>query len=200
MSRPIISLMGAAGCGKSTVARHLVEQMGMLEASFAAPLKLLCADLFHWDPSRMNDLDYKEEIPMLEGGVPQCPGPHGSGMSRREVLQHVGTEGFRHVDPDFWVKQAESAMVQVLREGRVLGVVFSDLRFPNEAAMTRRHGGSVVLVRRLGGPVGTNADSHQSEKLFHEIRADHVLEAKYGDLDGLRASAERLLDRVMGRA
>lgn len=153
----IIGLIGAAGSGKTSFADRLVSAYGFRSYSFAAPLKRLCAEQYGWDVEQLDSLPYKEE---------QAPGL-AAGWTRRRVLQHIGTEGFRHIDPEHWVKRA-------LRELGDLGprVVLPDVRFPNEVAALRSMGGVIVALHRHATAAGTGASEHESEQLWRQIRPD----------------------------
>lgn len=214
MRKPILGLMGAAGCGKDTAANHLASLHPLAIRRCSAPLKELCAELFGWDLRRLDNLAYKEEP---SGHEPLLDLPHlairlleAQGVSpghrrileevlggctpdrtRRQILQAIGTEGFRAIDPDHWVKKAQEAVMGALEAPYNAGVVVTDVRFPNEAAMLQDMGGVVVEVVRVGATEGTKASGHTSENALANFRPDLTIEAENGDLDGLRGQAER---------
>ena len=67
-----------------------------------------------------------------------------------KALQLIGTELFRNnLHPDFWVLCLEHQLVN-----GILGekVAITDIRFPNEAEMVRRHGGIIIRLERGSGP------------------------------------------------
>lgn len=78
----------------------------------------------------------------------------------RRLLQWWGTELRRGEDPDYWIKHAEKRLVRINATATYdpVLVVFTDVRFSNEAEWIRSQGGKVVLVtadpairaRRLG--------------------------------------------------
>ena len=187
----VVGLAGLAGSGKGTVAAHLEKAYGFAEFGFSWPLKKLCADEYGWNMTRLNDDPaYKEE---------QAPGLPPR-WTRRRVLQHIGTEGFRAVDPDHWTKRAAEAVADLLAHPDVRGVVLSDVRFPNEVELVRRvFGGTVVRTVCAGRATHTKATEHESEKLVAGLEVDHVLEARFGDLDGLRARAGAYVEGLLAR-
>jgi hypothetical protein len=67
-----------------------------------------------------------------------CVDLFGMTIKNRDLLQHVGV-AMRNVDPDVWVKYALANI------SHADDVVFSDMRFPNEAHAIRSRGG--VLIR-----------------------------------------------------
>jgi len=181
----LLGLTGRAGSGKDTVAAHLAERNDFTRLSFAAPLKALACKWFGFTDEQVNTLDGKETPD------PRWCGPDGNARTPREVLQILGTEGFRAVDPDFWLKIARRSVEECAACGDS-GVVFTDLRFPNEADMIRSLGGHVVRVVKLDGP-GTVHGAHASEALLDEIRADYVIRAKHGEIDKLLGWADEMV-------
>jgi RecA/RadA recombinase len=181
-----IGIIGKAGSGKSTVANHLVANHGFAVGQFAHKLKDIVCEVYGWDRARIEDLDYKEEVPWLTDG-PQCPGPTGSGMTRRQVLQHVGTEGFRYCAQDTWIRYEMNALC-----GGPSLIVFPDVRFGNEAGAIRAMGGQIWKTVKIGGDQTGSAD-HRSETEMDTIQADHVLECAAGHVGCLLEKVERLL-------
>ena len=124
----VIGLTGFAGAGKSTVANYLVEQHGFTRLSFAAPLKKMLRTL---DPIlgmgnvRLSHLDQM-------GWPEQQIKESGYGDEYRRLLQVLGTDCIRAVDPHFWVDAATEQMED--DNGKY---VFDDVRFPNEAEVIK---------------------------------------------------------------
>lgn len=117
-------------CGKSTVAKQLIEE-GFVIVSFAGPLKRMLVsfimDLGYSDNEarRLVYLDKHEIIPEI-------------GVNSRHLQRTLGTEwGRQCVHPDTWIKTWEAGF-------RMAGsdkVVVDDLRHVNEFDCIRRHGG-----------------------------------------------------------
>ncbi len=75
-------------------------------------------------------------------------------MTAREVMQFVGTEVFRRMDSDIWVK---TLMRQIQAENSAIALV-GDVRFPNEVKGIQDVGGKVIrLTRKI------NDNAHPSE-------------------------------------
>ena len=198
----VIGIVGKAGAGKDTVADHLRARYGFVRGQFARLLKDIVCDVYGWDRELIETLEYKEEIPLLPDGTPQCPGPmtageylvYPNGMTRRQVLQHIGTQGFRYCADNTWVL----AEVRFLNDqgqlmgGMPAGLVVADVRFVNEAKAIRNLGGEVWRVSKIGGP-GTASSTHQSETEMDTIKADHTLEAAHGQIPHLLALVDALL-------
>jgi len=138
-------------------------------------------DVYGWDRSRIDDLDYKEEIPLVitySGETRfQCVNHDRVPMSRREVMQHIGSEGFRFCDSLTWV----SVLHRELTSRAHRKVVIPDVRFLNEAAMISWFEGQIVRIVKVDGP-GTAHGAHSSEKEMDLIQADHIIRAALGEL------------------
>jgi deoxynucleotide monophosphate kinase-like protein len=105
--------------------------------------------------------------------------------TRRKILQHVGTDIFRAIDPQHWVKKAREA----LAANPDARFVIPDLRFPNEADIVREFGGDVVLIERLGGGGKTTEHAgHASEQAWRSIEPTYTYQISYG-LDHVAAAA-----------
>ncbi len=191
--RKVIGVVGAAGSGKDTVANYLIENYGFERGQFARKLKDIVCDVYGWDREKIEELAYKEEVPMiwnqkLQHSVLQCPGPDGKGLTRRQVLQHIGTEGFRHCSKDTWVMCEEREHCRF----PTVSIVFPDVRFLNEAEMIRRMGGTIWRVKKLDGP-GTAFGDHKSETELELVVADQLLSARHGEIPKLLEQADQLL-------
>jgi hypothetical protein len=202
----IIGIAGLAGAGKDSIARHLIEHFGYEKEAFARRLKELCARLYGWDVARLDDLTYKEtesghspELVLsfedvrviaqseLKRSIDDTIVAHLYGVfsqietswTRRKILQYVGTEGFRAIDPNHWIKRGLTDAAERER------VVFTDVRFENEARAIRETGGVILGVQKLDGSVAGARDFHVSElDVFKVIAgADLCIGIKKGRMD-----------------
>lgn len=174
----IIAFTGAAGAGKTTAARQLSEthrfgagvispEMFMSGAhmrkaivlSLATPLKDICSGLFLRAP-KAAFYGSKED---KEAPLEDYPGWTG-----RRILQHVGTEGIRAVDPDVWVRLLMS-QISLLSDEYGL-VLIDDVRFVNEARALCE----VAEIYRVERP-GLDAMTHASELEHMHIPVTGVL-------------------------
>ncbi len=172
----MIGICGEAGSGKDSVANYLEAQHGFTIVKFAGPIKDIVAAVFDLDRAALDDdLEYKERYI-----VP------GTSYTPREILQWIGTEGFRHLDDEVWIRLA---MREAARHQRV---VFADARFPNEAMAIWSAEGSMWKTIKTDGP-GTSHRAHASEAGVSLIQADHVLTAAHGELPLLYEQAEALI-------
>jgi len=197
----VIAFVGYAGSGKDTAAGAILGAIsGLQHFKWANTLKDIVCEVYGWDRAQLDfDSDYKEEIPLHRDHHYQCPGARGAGLSRRQVLQLLGTEGFREmIADDTWLRAAYRRINEIedfarMHPGRkrVVGWVNTDTRFPDEADFTRRKFDEALIVRvnRLGLPTNTTSTLHRSEKAVDEISPDVVLNIQDGDLTALRIRA-----------
>lgn len=191
MDKPrIIGLCGDIGAGKDTVANYLHRQYSYAYMQFAYKLKMVALDVFmslglqHRHVFGTQE-DKNEPIPSIvdAAGVPR---------TGRSILEWLGTEGFRSIDPDVWVKHV---MAQV-DSFPGSGFVFNDVRFPNEFAAIRKRGGVVWEVTKVGGPDHDGRTGHASDEAWREEPKDGHLVARFGDLEALYDSTELLLNQA----
>lgn len=153
----IVGFSGYLRSGKDTAAQALIED-GFEHRSFAKALKDMAYNL---NPI----VEVRGVTPPLRlAGLVDAIGWERAKDNYPEIralLQRMGTDAGRKVlGEDIWV---DTAMRGVERTGH--NVVFTDVRFPNEADAIRDHGGMVIRVLRLGGfdPTGQRIAPHPSE-------------------------------------
>ena len=172
--RPWVALYGPAGCGKDTIAAHLVESFGFTRVAFADPVRQMALAI---DPYVNTEtvLERPELISPIPGITRLSTVVESVGWETakrdypevRRLLQTIGTDAVRSVHPDFWVELALKAAMAA--EG---AVVFTDTRFPNEVGAIRYFGGMVARVDREVDSIG----SHVSESALHEVAPDLILQ------------------------
>jgi hypothetical protein len=177
----IIGLCGGIGSGKSTVATYLAEEYGYHRAAFAQKLKEVVAEVY----------GLKAEVFGTQAEK-KAPTPHcdaaGGPRSGRDLLEIVGTEGFRAACPTTWV---DYLMRQV--DEPIYGAlwVIEDVRFPNEAEAIRERGGVVWEVLKVGGD--QQSTSHVSDQAWRAMKKDDRLTAQAGDIITLKDSVDLAL-------
>lgn len=169
---PLIGVAGRARSGKDTVANFIVAAIGGYRYSFADPIRAMLAPLGvdmsdpYWQARK------EESIPAL-------------GVSPRRMMQTLGTEwGRQLINPDLWLIMAHQRLLQ-----NGPGMVISDVRFDNEAAWIRKHGGRIIHVIR---PDTKAVEAHASEDGIEMQDTDARL-FNSGTLEELQLSVRELL-------
>lgn len=238
MSRlSVIALMGKSKSGKDTFGELLLktaEPRGITIA-FADKLKQVCADVFDIPLAEMyseagkaasmglpclvcplcKSIECEEFVIDREknascrkcGAVGELRGFLAE-WTRRTVLQHIGTEGFRRIDPSVWVKHALRTARAALTDGVEIVsasaptgdavrftasfVVITDCRFRSEMDAVLAAGGEVWRIRRaetdnakagIGGHASETEMDSIPDDMFQRVIAND------GTLEQLRAKA-----------
>lgn len=169
---PLIGIAGRARSGKDTVANFIIAAIGGYRYSFADPIRAMLAPLGvnmsdpYWQARK------EELIPAL-------------GVSPRRMMQTLGTEwGRQLINPDLWLIMAHQRLLQ-----NGPGMVIPDVRFDNEAAWIRKHGGRIIHVFR---PDTKAVEAHASEDGI-EMQDTDVRLFNSGTLEELQLSVRELL-------
>ena len=170
MSVKLLGLAAKARSGKDTVGEYLRDEYNYKLYAFADPIKQAASKMFgiSLDQFYEGDRELVNEF---------------WGFSPREILQKLGTEAGRNVfRKDIWLKRGlqewetykkdiESFVMtfpETMHHHVPSGLVFTDVRFENEATMIREQGGQVVHIIR-----------NDAEEV-----SDHVSEAGIAIADG----------------
>jgi hypothetical protein len=169
---PLIGIAGRARSGKDTVANFIIAAIGGYRYSFADPIRAMLVPL----GVDMNDPYWqarKEDI------IPAL------GVSPRRMMQTLGTEWGRNlINPDLWIILAHQRLLQ-----NGPGMVIPDVRFENEAAWIRKHGGWIIHVIR---PDAKAIEAHASEDGI-EVQDTDAQIFNSGTLEELQLSVRKLL-------
>lgn len=198
----VIGLVGKKRTGKDTTARALVEH-GYTPAAFADPLRDMALAI---DPV----VGYERARLDAHGNIMEGPRPlhysevlalYGYEKAKehfpefRRFLQRLGTEGVRDVlgskyglrdliGDDLWIVLAEQRI-----QAAETPLVFTDVRFPNEAALIERYGDTVRIVRPALAP---STDDHPSETALDDYSATYLL-TNDSTHDGLTAQVSTMV-------
>ena len=186
----IIGIMGLAGVGKDTAADIIASQVpSVVRFAFATLLRKEIAGSWGLDPRVLSDRALRAQ-PLEQLAMRRCIDPGFSqyawelstlsALKPRTVMQRWG-DYRRHQNPDHFISPAEATRVRAVFAGCHLMVV-TDVRFENEAAWIRRHGGVLWRVARsdLQGDF-----AHVSERELRDMPADATI-VNDGTLDDLR--------------
>lgn len=108
---------------------------------------------------------------------------NGRVFSPREIMQLVGTEIFRAVDPPIWTWAWN-------QKAQDHDVVAPDMRFPNEMEIINARGGVCIHVSRPGQEP---TSGHVSETSLDDVEFDYVV-VNDGDLEHLWDTLVGILD------
>ncbi len=143
----LIGLCGAARSGKTTVANYLTQERGFKARAFADPLYDMLQAGFgiYVDGHTEMPLEYRHGLPYMMNVPDDMKGSEirPFGVTLRHMLQTLGTEwGRTHINKDVWVQLADAWYSQ----NRLGDVVFTDVRFENEAQFIVNNGGHLFEV------------------------------------------------------
>jgi len=114
---------------------------------FADYLKMICIDLFDFEPKQAYGTDEDKNTYTKYG------------MTAREFLQHFGTNVMREIKDTVWL---DRTMKTIEEEQSVIAVI-PDVRFPNEVHAIKDAGGFVIRLTR-----DTTHSTHQCESALNQ--------------------------------
>lgn len=170
----IITIAGKAQHGKDTTAKILKRSLvhrgkRVLVTHYGDLLKYICEKFFDWDGK-------KDE-------------------AGRTLLQYVGTEVIRAVEPDYWIDFIKSILT--LFPDKWDYVIIPDTRFPNEIDNLKDDFDVITLkVIRPDFDNGLTDEqkNHKSETALDDYRFDWVLVNT--SLDCLKSSIDKLIEWI----
>tara|TARA_R100000306_G_scaffold62078_1_gene66923 strand:- start:1138 stop:1713 length:576 start_codon:yes stop_codon:yes gene_type:complete len=168
----LIALTGAAGSGKSTVAKHLSnQQIPFARTKFSGTLKKMLMQI----PN--------VTIDMTEGELKEEPQELFGGKTPREVMQTLGTEwGRDSVYSKIWLDSWERSICDLTY------IVVEDLRYLNEAELVKRRGGQIWRIKRPD----YKCNGHISETEMEGIDPDLTIRNN-GSVEELHAMIDSIL-------
>jgi hypothetical protein len=197
MDNPIIGVVGRAGVGKDTVCNMAVtilknHKVGARRIAVADPIKEICEQVFgkaFGVPSSAFWGTQDEKNAELEA-IP--------GWTGRKILQHVGTEGFRHIHDQVWSKLMYARAVELLEKEQLDAVLVSDVRMLTESELVQHGGGIVVrVVRPLTDSTNNQGlRGHATELEQTSIKEDFVINNEGRSLVELEVLVHQLLQQL----
>lgn len=192
----LLGLNGFARAGKDEVAAVLGRH-GWARVAFADPMRrilealdpIICADdaIGHGGNVEVDRLGAVLEWSGWDQAKENYP-------EVRRLLQKLGTEGGRQVlGENVWVDAGLREAERLLEDG-AQGVVFTDVRFPNELEAIIDHGGQIAHVSRPG--VGA-VNGHISEDLAVEFHIGKRIPDWHIRNDGTLADLARAVEQLV---
>lgn len=161
----LIGIGYKARSGKNTVGDYLAENYNFMTDAFAFRLRLAIQNV-------LNIRVYSDEDKSTVY-------PFWGGRTGREILQQFGTEGLREgFDENIWVKlalyESPDGRHRYSKNDRV---IFTDMRFENEAEEIKRLGGIVIRIDRDVAGLSGSTGSHASENGLNDYPDwDYILD------------------------
>lgn len=172
----ILGIHGRKRVGKDTLASILRERYSFAPIAFADPIREMLGVLRVPEHFKQN----KNEV------IPQF------GKTYTELCQTLGTDWGRDmVCKDIWLKIANSRRMIAESYGAP-GVVFTDIRYPDEADFVQSIGGRIIF---LEGNRGIVVNGHSSETKLDDKYADYRMRND-GTLTDLKEAADLLMQHL----
>jgi hypothetical protein len=202
----LFAVSGKARVGKDTLSDFLVKEFrdyGMVKVAYADELKRKLMEDFDLSWEQMyGDLKEVEDKRYKRHEYQGCAVRYDSHDRRsatlppyywtpREIMQFVGTDCYRAIDDNFWVKQ----LFKTLSKRGVSSVVISDCRFISEVKAVSDRGGYHIRIYR-DNPDTINNSNHSSEISLDTYDQIDFKVYNNGTLNELKASANYLANLI----
>jgi hypothetical protein len=199
----LLGISGKARSGKDTLSNYLLKEFirfGLVKVAFADELKRRLMEDFDLSWEQMyGSLKEIEDERYRKPGPPQgCAVEYDDGRglppwywTPREIMQFIGTDCYRKIDDDFWVKQ----LFKTLSKRGVKSVVISDCRFVSEVEAVLNRGGYHIRIYRDSAGAAQGA-THASETALDDYDKIDFKVYNNGTLDDLKISANYLANLI----
>ena len=195
----IIGIVGKARSGKDTFAELLAEEIFNISRkrfvlmAYAQELKLriqrdfdLSYDQLWGDQKEVEDRRYKKKhVNNMIAGRRDKSEIESEYWTPREIMQFIGTECFRSVDNNFWVK----TLFRTISEKEYKNVIITDVRFPEEANAVLDHDGYLIKVTREEKD-SIHGEAHASETSMDDYDKFDFVINNDGNIEDLRKAAQ----------
>jgi len=194
MNNPIIGVVGRAGAGKDTVCDIAVN---LLKTNSVDASKIACADPIKDICVQVFGNAFNVDQSCFWGSQAQKNAPIEAipGWTGRKILQHLGTEGFRHIHSMVWSNYMYARAEQLLADQQLDAVFISDVRMLSEAELIQRNGGVIVRILRPSSDTKDNQglQGHATELEQTFIKEDFVINNEGRSLPELEVLVFNLL-------
>jgi hypothetical protein len=194
MSKPrVIALAGDMFHGKTTVAKYLEKQHGLMRHRFAGPIKALVSEmLYQAGDTREAALHAVDDTRLKDTPIYEL-----YDHSPRDFMRSFGDVG-RSISKEFWANIIMTRIHAEHRRDNTLIAVIDDWRYP-EGEGGRMLAGDIepffVRVNRPGKE--RSIKDHSSEGGLDDWAYDFTITNVDGDLDGLYFQADVMLKQFI---
>ena len=172
-------ISGKARSGKDTVATLLVDifkenGIEFKTIAYADKLKAFLGEFFSLSFEQLYGLE--KEFPDY-----RYPKDDGTFWTSRELMQFIGTDVFRKIDPDFWVKIVRKQIKEFPSN-----YFITDGRFDNEIEWVIESDGLYIDVQRFNRDKIINS-KHESEKALNNVlKPDIIINNNFSNVKELK--------------
>ncbi len=165
----VLGLVGKAGSGKDRFYWQALAQFSYVRIAFADPLKVLSVVMLLRAYEGI-DKDIKELLRVFPFVYYEVFNLEKSGLSRT-LQQYLGTNIAREYDKNYWINAIKPIVEKYLEKN--IKIVFTDVRFKNEAEFIKSIGGKLIKIEGQGKYAEDSAETkHASETELEEIKCD----------------------------
>lgn len=188
----LIVISGKARVGKDTLAEFLKKNFveNYFTMAYADELKRRCMkdfelsrDQVYGDLKEVPDIRYTKVVDYDADTLPY--------WTPREIMQHMGTEAYRAVDANFWIKQ----LCKYIDRNKLTNVIVTDARFPNEVNAIKERGGIHIRVTRENA-MEVHGMSHASETSLDSHMDIDFEVVNNGTLKDLEDMAKKIIKEI----
>lgn len=143
--------------------------------NFADVLKTdICINILGLNHNQCYGTDeQKNELTNIQwSSMPGHNGDNKNYMTAREIMQYIGTDIFRNIDSDIWVK---ATIKKIINEQPKVAII-TDCRFPNEVEAIKQIGGKVFRLTRNKFHSDHESESILDKDKYNWNNFDYVLD------------------------
>jgi len=179
----LIVISGKARAGKDTFADILKNTFDekYVTLAYAGELKRKCMEDFDMSYDQFSDERYTK-FSDSENIVYWTP---------REIMQFIGTNCYRAIDNNFWVK----SLFKYIDKNNLKNVIITDARFPNEIFAPILRGGYHIRINK-DYKNNINGENHVSETALDDFNQIDFTVNNNGSIADLYLEAEKIKKEI----